>query len=71
MIHSLIRNKEAVGKTYEVLVEGTSKKSTKKLQGRTRQNKVVVFDKKNHKKGTYVKVQIQECTAATLIGKVI
>ena len=71
MTHSLIRNKEAVGKTYEVLVEGTSKKSTKKLQGRTRQNKVVVFDKGNHKKGTYVKVQIQNCTTATLIGKVI
>ena len=71
MAHSLIRNKEAIGKTYEVLVEGTSKKSTEKLQGRTRQNKVVVFDKGNHKKGTYVKVQIQDCTAATLIGKVI
>jgi len=71
MVHSLIRNKETIGKTYEVLVEGTSKKSTKKLYGRTRQNKVVVFAKNKHKKGTYVKVQIQDCTAATLKGKVI
>ena len=71
MAHSLIRNKETIGRTYEVLVEGTSKKSTKKLYGRTRQNKVVVFDKNNHKKGQYVKVKIKDCTAATLKGKVI
>jgi tRNA-2-methylthio-N6-dimethylallyladenosine synthase len=71
MEHSLIRNKETIGKTYEVLIEGESKKSAEKLQGRTRQNKVVVFDKGNHKKGTYIKVQIQDCTPATLIGKVI
>jgi tRNA-2-methylthio-N6-dimethylallyladenosine synthase len=71
MAHSLIRNKETIGKTYEVLIEGTSKKSTKKLHGRTRQNKVVVFDKNNHKKGQYVKVEIENCTAATLKGKVI
>ncbi|HIL66297.1 MAG TPA: TRAM domain-containing protein, partial [Flavobacteriales bacterium] len=51
--------------------EGTSKKSAEKLYGRTRQNKVVVFAKNKHKKGTYVKVQIQDCTAATLKGKVI
>lgn len=71
MAHSLLRNKETIGKTYEVLIEGTSKKSAEKLYGRTRQNKVVVFAKNKHKKGTYVKVQIQDCTAATLKGKVI
>jgi len=71
MEHSLIRNKETIGKTYEVLIEGESKKSTEKLQGRTKQNKVVVFGKGDHKKGTYIKVQIQDCTSATLIGKVI
>ncbi|MBC8265962.1 MAG: tRNA (N6-isopentenyl adenosine(37)-C2)-methylthiotransferase MiaB [Flavobacteriales bacterium] len=71
MAHSLLRNKETIGNTYEVLIEGISKKSTEKLYGRTPQNKVVVFDKKNQKKGTYVKVQIQDCTAATLKGKVI
>ena len=71
MEHSLIKNKETIGNTYEVLIEGESKKSTEKLQGRTKQNKVVVFDKGDHKKGTYIKVQIQDCTSATLIGKVI
>ena len=71
MAHSLIRNKETIGTTYEVLIEGTSKKSAEKLYGRTRQNKVVVFDKNNHKKGQYVKVEIENCTAATLKGKVI
>jgi len=71
MKHSLIRNKQTIGKTYEVLIEGESKKSRSKLQGRTQQNKVVVFDKNNNKKGTYVNVKIQDCTAATLIGKVI
>ena len=71
MAHSLIRNKEAIGTTYEVLIEGTSKKSAEKLYGRTRQNKVVVFDKNNHKKRQYVKVEIVNCTAATLKGKVI
>ena len=69
--HSLIRNKETIGKTYDVLIEGESKKSAKKLYGRTAQNKVVVFDKNNHKKGQYVKVEIENCTAATLKGKVI
>jgi len=71
MAHSLIRNKETIGTTYEVLIEGTSKKSAEKLYGRTRQNKVVVFDKNNYKKGQYVKVKIKDCTAATLKGKVI
>ena len=71
MAHSLIRNKETIGKTYDVLIEGKSKKSAEKLYGRTAQNKVVVFDKNNHKKGQYVKVEIENCTAATLKGKVI
>jgi len=71
MAHSLIRNKETIGKTYEVLIEGESKKSKDKLFGRTAQNKVVVFDRKNYKKGQYVSVKIESCTAATLMGKVI
>lgn len=71
MSHSLIRNKETIGKTYDVLIEGESKKSDEKLYGRTAQNKVVVFDRGNYKKGQYVKLLIDDCTAATLIGKVI
>ncbi|MBT5859333.1 MAG: tRNA (N6-isopentenyl adenosine(37)-C2)-methylthiotransferase MiaB [Flavobacteriales bacterium] len=71
MGHSLLRNKEKIGGTYEVLVEGVSKKSEEKLFGRTTYNSVVVFPKENYKKGDFVMVKIEDCTAATLIGKTI
>jgi tRNA-2-methylthio-N6-dimethylallyladenosine synthase len=58
-----------VGKTFEVLIEGTSKRSEEFLSGRTSQNKVVVFPGENHSRGEYVKVTIERCTSATLIGK--
>jgi tRNA-2-methylthio-N6-dimethylallyladenosine synthase len=57
------------GKVFEVLVEGTSKKSTDELYGRTSQNKVVVFQKMNYKPGDYVRVKILRYTSATLIGE--
>ena len=57
-----------VNKVYEVLVEGTSKKSENDLFGRTSQNKVVVFPGKNYKPGDTVKVRINNCTSATLLG---
>ncbi len=60
-----------IGKTFEVLIEGTSKKSTEELFGRTSQNKVVVFPKKNYKKGDYVNVKITDASSATLIGVTI
>ncbi|MCC8145409.1 MAG: tRNA (N6-isopentenyl adenosine(37)-C2)-methylthiotransferase MiaB [Bacteroidales bacterium] len=66
---SLKRNKEDVGKTMEVLVEGFSKRSREQLFGRTSQNKVVIFDKNNHRIGEKVIVQIKEATAATLFGE--
>lgn len=65
------RNNEMVGKIYEVLVEGVSKKSDQELYGRTPQNAVAVFPKENHKVGTYVNVLIESCTTGTLIGKVV
>ena len=71
MEHSLLRNKEKIGGTYEVLVEGVSKKSEEKLFGRTTYNSVVVFPKENYKKGDFVMVKIEDCTSATLIGKTI
>ena len=71
MEHSLIRNQEKVGKTYEVLVEGISKKSDAKLYGRTTHNSVVVFPKEACQIGDVVMVQIKGCTAATLKGKII
>jgi len=62
--------KADLGKTFEVLVEGTSKKSTERLFGRTSQNKVVVFPKNNYQVGDYVYTKIIDCTSATLIGEI-
>lgn len=66
---SLMRNREDIGKTVEVLVEGFSKRSREQLFGRTSQNKVVIFDKNNHRVGDRVMVVIEEVSAATLFGR--
>jgi len=70
---SLESNKEDVGKTFEVLIEGDSKKNAAFWMGRSSQNKVIVFPKEgsNHQKGSYVQVEVTNCTQATLIGKAI
>ena len=70
-IHSLQSMQRDVGKTFKVLVEGVSKKSNEELFGRTDQNKVVVFPKGNLKKGEYVFTKIIDCTAGTLIAKLV
>lgn len=62
-------NRRSIGKTYEVLVEGYSKRSREQLCGRTEQNKTVVFDKENYRIGDFVMVEIVESSSATLIGK--
>jgi tRNA-2-methylthio-N6-dimethylallyladenosine synthase len=69
--HSLRTMQKEVGKTFKILVEGFSKKSDEQLQGRTDQNKVVIFAKENFVKGDYVKVKITHCTAGTLFGESI
>lgn len=69
--HSRLSNRRDVGKTYKVLIEGTSKKSEAHLQGRNTANKVVVFPGAGYRKGQYVLVQIEDCTGGTLIGKVV
>jgi len=69
--HSLERNKSYVGKTFQVLVEGISKKSDLELQGRTPQNSVLVFPKEHYKIGDYVNVYVHSCTGGTLIGKAV
>ena len=61
-------NKRDVGKEFEILVECTSKRSEEQLSGRTSQNKMVVFDRGDHKVGDYVKVRITGCSSATLFG---
>ncbi len=60
-----------VGKTFKVLAEGFSKKSMEELQGRNDQNKVVIFPKADFKKGDYVMVKINRCTAGTLFGEAV
>lgn len=67
---SLENNHKDIGKTFEVVVEGYSKKSDKMLFGRTSQNKVAVFPKYNLQKGDLVKVTVNSCTQTTLIGDV-
>ncbi|MBR4380668.1 MAG: tRNA (N6-isopentenyl adenosine(37)-C2)-methylthiotransferase MiaB [Bacteroidaceae bacterium] len=62
-------NARAVGKTYEVLVEGVSKRSRDQLFGRTEQNRVVVFDRGNNHIGDFVNVKITGSTSATLLGE--
>jgi tRNA-2-methylthio-N6-dimethylallyladenosine synthase len=69
--HSLERNQLDLGKVHKVLIEGTSKRSEEQLQGRNTANKVVIFPKGNHKKGEYVNVLVNDCTAATLFGEVV
>lgn len=66
---SLESNKRDIGKTFEVLIEGESKRSSQELFGRTSQNKVVVFPRMGLKIGDYVNITITECSSATLRGK--
>jgi tRNA-2-methylthio-N6-dimethylallyladenosine synthase len=63
--------KNDVGKTFEVLVEGVSKKSKADMFGRTSQNNVVIFPHTNQKVGDYVKVRIVRCSSATLFGELV
>lgn len=62
-------NKRDIGKVFEVLIEGFSKRSREQLFGRTSQNKVVIFDKKNYHVGQFIKVRINRASSATLFGE--
>jgi len=66
---SLEANRRCVGREYEILVEGRSKRSADQLYGRTEQNKVVVFDRGTHRPGDFVRVRITDATSATLHGE--
>ncbi len=65
------RNAEDVGREFDVLVEGFSKRSREQLCGRNEQNKMVVFDRQGHHIGQTVRVRIIGSTSATLIGKAV
>ncbi len=64
-------NKRCEGRTYEILVEGVSKRSCDQLFGRTEQNKVVVFDRGNSHIGDFVTVRITDSSSATLKGELV
>lgn len=69
---SHILNLKDVGRVYEVLVEGISKKSNNELRGRNSQNKVVIFPNAEHiKPGDYVQIKITDVTSATLLGQLV
>ncbi len=68
---SLESNRKDLGKTFEVLVEGSSKKGEGQLSGRTGTNKMCVWNDSVHKAGDYVKVKVKDCTQATLLCELI
>ena len=69
---SLQHNRNDIGKTFKVLIEGDSRKSAADFCGRNTQNKMVVFPKKDGlKPGDYVMVKIREATSATLLGDIV
>jgi len=65
------RNARDVGHVHKVLIEGYSKRSPDYLQGRNSANKVVIFPRENKSKGEYVYVRVEDCTGATLLGKIV
>lgn len=68
---SLESNRHDIGKTFEVLVEGYSKRSREQMCGRTQQNKMIVFPKGNAKPGDFVMVKVSEATSATMLGEIV
>lgn len=68
---SLESNRADIGREFEVLVEGASKRSDEEVFGRTSQNKVVVFARGNHRPGDFVRVRVTEASSATLRGEEI
>ncbi len=68
---SEISKRKDLNKSFEVLIEGESKKSKEHFYGRTTHNKVVVFPREDHKVGDFVFVKVTNCTPATLIGNIV
>jgi tRNA-2-methylthio-N6-dimethylallyladenosine synthase len=69
--HSLASNQADVGKVFEILVEGPSRKSDEEYCGRNSQNKMIVFPRQDVKAGDYVKVLVERCSQATLMGHLV
>ena len=68
---SAANNRKCIGQTYEVLIEGVSKRSREQFFGRTEQNRTAVFDRNGYRIGDFVKVKINDSTAATLLGEIV
>ena len=68
---SAANNRKCIGETYGVLIEGVSKRSREQFYGRTEQNRTAVFDRKGYRIGDFVKVRINDATAATLLGEIV
>lgn len=66
-----VSNHNDIGKVFEVLVEGFSKRSKEQLYGRTSQNKVVIFPREGRHIGEFIRVRILSASSATLIGEVV
>lgn len=68
---SAASNKKDIGREYEVMVEGFSKRSQEQMFGRTSQNKVVIFPREGRHIGEFIHVKVLSCSSATLIGEVV
>jgi tRNA-2-methylthio-N6-dimethylallyladenosine synthase len=68
---SNLSNQRDIGKEFDVLVEGFSKRSKEQLFGRTSQNKVVIFPRQGRRIGETIRVKINSASSATLLGEVI
>jgi tRNA-2-methylthio-N6-dimethylallyladenosine synthase len=69
--HSMEGNKADIGKVFEVLIEGHSKRSNEQVFGRNTQNKAIIFTSQKHKAGDYANVRVTRCTSGTLIGELV
>lgn len=69
--HCQRRTQRHLGKTQEILIEGSSKKSDAHWMGRNSQNTVAIFPKENYKVGEFVMVKMNDCTSATLLGEAV
>ncbi|MBM7555946.1 tRNA (N6-isopentenyl adenosine(37)-C2)-methylthiotransferase MiaB [Halanaerobacter jeridensis] len=65
------KNKELIGETVEVLVDGPSKKDPSKLAGRSRTHKIVIFEGEENLTGEIVNVMINEAQSWTLFGELV
>jgi len=64
-------NQNDVGKTFEVLVEGFSKRSKEQMVGRSSQSKVIIFPRQGRHIGEFVRVKVTSASSATLFGDVV